>query len=72
MDLEGRMFSTGRIGPNVLESGVQLTVDNKELEIDLAMQTSECLSGACFGRGGVLTLSVPSSYARVHCGIASV
>ena len=43
----------------MLESGVQLTVGNKELEIDRAMQPSEYLSGACFGRGGMGDAPLP-------------
>jgi DNA repair and recombination protein RAD54B len=43
----------------VLESGVQLTVGNKELEVDRAMQPSEYLSGACFGRGGMGDAPLP-------------
>ncbi|KAN0134016.1 P-loop containing nucleoside triphosphate hydrolase protein [Lactarius tabidus] len=59
MDLEGRMLTAGKIGPNLLESGVQLTLGNKELEIDRAMQPSEYLSGACFGRGGMSDAPLP-------------
>ncbi|KAI9442270.1 SNF2 family N-terminal domain-containing protein [Lactarius indigo] len=59
MDLEGRMLTSGNIGSNVLESGVQLTVGNKELEIDRAMQPSEYLSGACFGRGDMSDAPLP-------------
>lgn len=43
----------------MLESGVQLTLGNKELEIDRGMQPSEYLSGACFGRGGMGDASLP-------------
>lgn len=59
MDLEGRMLTAGKIGSNILENGVQLTVGNKELEIDRAMQPSEYLSGACFGRGGTSDAPLP-------------
>lgn len=43
----------------MLESGVQLTLGNKELEIDRGMQPSEYLSGACFGRGGMGDAPLP-------------
>jgi DNA repair and recombination protein RAD54B len=43
----------------LLESGAQLTLGNKELEIDRAMQPSEYLSGACFGRGGMGDAPLP-------------
>lgn len=52
-------LTTGKIGSNTLENGVQLTVGNKELEIDRAMQPSEYLSGACFGRGGTGDAPLP-------------
>ncbi|KAH9961299.1 P-loop containing nucleoside triphosphate hydrolase protein [Russula dissimulans] len=47
MDLDGRVVS-----PDVLEEGFQINLGNKELQLDRAMQPSEYLSGACFGRGG--------------------
>ncbi|KAI0266687.1 P-loop containing nucleoside triphosphate hydrolase protein [Gloeopeniophorella convolvens] len=53
MDSEGRVLTTGNVGPEVLEEGAQLRVGNKELEIDRALQPSEYLSGACFGRGSI-------------------
>ncbi|KAI9463687.1 P-loop containing nucleoside triphosphate hydrolase protein [Lactarius psammicola] len=59
MDLEGRILTTGSIGSDILENGVQLTVGNKELEIDRAMQPSEYLSGSCFGRGGTGDAPLP-------------
>jgi DNA repair and recombination protein RAD54B len=34
-------------------------VGNKELQIDRAMQPSEYLSGACFGRGGIVDTLLP-------------
>jgi len=34
-------------------------VGNKELQIDRAMQPSEYLSGACFGRGGIVDTPLP-------------
>jgi len=43
----------------VLEEGSQLHVGNKELQIDRAMQPSEYLSGACFGRGGIVDTPLP-------------
>jgi DNA repair and recombination protein RAD54B len=43
----------------VLEEGSQLHVGNKELQIDRAMQPSEYLSGACFGRGGIIDTPLP-------------
>ena len=43
----------------MLEEGSQLSLGNKELEIDRAMQPSEYLSGACFGRGGIVDSSLP-------------
>ena len=43
----------------MLENGVQLTVGNKQLELDRAMQPSEYLSGACFGRGGMGDAPLP-------------
>jgi DNA repair and recombination protein RAD54B len=36
-----------------------LGVGNKELQIDRAMQASEYLSGACFGRGGIGDMQLP-------------
>jgi DNA repair and recombination protein RAD54B len=34
-------------------------VGNKELQLDRAMQSSEYLSGACFGRGGIIDTPLP-------------
>ncbi|KAH9998501.1 P-loop containing nucleoside triphosphate hydrolase protein [Russula compacta] len=59
MDPEGRVLTTGSIGSNILEEGSQLNVGNKELQIDRAMQPSEYLSGACFGRGGISDTPLP-------------
>ncbi|KAI0305632.1 P-loop containing nucleoside triphosphate hydrolase protein [Multifurca ochricompacta] len=61
MDLEGRILTTGNIGFDVLEEGVQLKLGNKELEIDRVMQPSEYLSGTCFiqVRGGALDTPLP-------------
>lgn len=43
----------------MLEEGSQLNVGNKELQIDRAMDPSEYLSGACFGRGGITDTPLP-------------
>jgi DNA repair and recombination protein RAD54B len=52
-------LTTGNIGPDVLEEGAQLSVGNKELQIDRTMQSSEYLSGSCFGRGGIGDTTLP-------------
>lgn len=60
MDLEGRVLTTGKVNSDALEEGSELSLGNKELQIDRAMQASEYLSGACFGRGGLADAQLPS------------
>lgn len=52
-------LTTGGSGPNVLGEGAQLSVGNKEIQIDRAMQPSEYLSGSCFGRGSIGDTPLP-------------
>jgi hypothetical protein len=52
-------LTTGSIGPDVLEEGAHLTVGNKELHLDRAIEPSEYLSGSCFGRGGTGDTPLP-------------
>ncbi|KAH9994001.1 P-loop containing nucleoside triphosphate hydrolase protein [Russula vinacea] len=59
MDLEGRVLTTGNVSSDALEEGSQLSLGNKELQIDRVLQASEYLSGACFGRGGIDDIQLP-------------
>jgi DNA repair and recombination protein RAD54B len=56
---QSHSLTTGGVGSEVLGEGSQLHVGNKELQIDRAMQPSEYLSGACFGRGGIIDTPLP-------------
>ncbi|KZT68291.1 hypothetical protein DAEQUDRAFT_692777 [Daedalea quercina L-15889] len=56
-DLDGRQFTVGRAHgidtTDALANGVNLTVGNKELEVDHSIARADFMSGKCFQNGGL-------------------
>ncbi|KDQ21829.1 hypothetical protein BOTBODRAFT_169022 [Botryobasidium botryosum FD-172 SS1] len=76
LDFEGKSLGSGKTNTKVFESGMQLTIGGREIELDSSISRADYYSGACFNGcyvpGGSKSVSTTSTNAAPTVSRASL